>query len=88
MSGEQKTNLRYNPLMTRCRVSFIYPDGIPHTVEVQADSLYEAVAMAVAEFRADSMSGVRPRSHDGIQRRYPSSGRGAPDSPGPGHQMG
>jgi hypothetical protein len=58
MSGEQKTNLLYNPLMTRCRVSFIDPDGIPHTVEVQADSLYEAVAMAVAEFRADSMSDV------------------------------
>lgn len=44
--------------MSRCRVSFTDPDGIPHSVEVQADSLYEAVAMAVAEFRADSMTDV------------------------------
>lgn len=44
--------------MARCRVSFVDPDGIPHAVEVQADSLFEAVAMAVAEFRADPMTGV------------------------------
>jgi hypothetical protein len=44
--------------MARCRVSFTDADGIPHTVEVQADSLYEAVSMAVAEFRADPMTGV------------------------------
>lgn len=37
--------------MPRCRVSFTDPDGILHTVEVDADSLYEAVAHAVAEFR-------------------------------------
>ena len=42
--------------MARCRVSFTDPDGIPHTVDVQADSLYEAVALAVAEFHADSMT--------------------------------
>lgn len=50
--------LRYNPRMARRRVSFTDPDGIPHAVEVHADSLFEAVAMAVAEFRTDSMSGV------------------------------
>ena len=44
--------------MARCRVSFTDPDGIPHAVEVQADSLFEAVAIAVAEFRADSMTEV------------------------------
>ena len=40
--------------MARCRVSFTDTDGIAHAVEVQADSLYVAVALAVAEFRLDS----------------------------------
>ena len=40
--------------MARCRVSFTDPERIVHAVEVQADSLYEAVALAVAEFRLDS----------------------------------
>jgi hypothetical protein len=38
--------------VARCRVSFTDQDGILHAVEVDADSLYEAVAHAVAEFRA------------------------------------
>jgi hypothetical protein len=42
--------------MNRCRVSFTDSNGIPHDVEVQAESLYEAVALAVAEFRADKMT--------------------------------
>jgi hypothetical protein len=39
-----------------CRVSFTDTNGIPHDVEVQAESLYEAVALAVAEFRADKLT--------------------------------
>jgi hypothetical protein len=39
--------------MVRCRVSFVDFDGISHTVVVDAESLYEAVGLAVAEFRAD-----------------------------------
>ena len=35
-----------------CTVSFTGPDGIRHSVDVQAESLYEAVALAVREFRA------------------------------------
>jgi hypothetical protein len=42
--------------MNRCRVSFTDTNGIPHDVDVQAESLYEAVALAVAEFRADKMT--------------------------------
>ena len=42
--------------VTRCRVSFTDSEGIPHTVEVQAESLYEAVAFAVAEFRSDLLT--------------------------------
>jgi hypothetical protein len=42
--------------MNRCRVSFTDTNGIPHDVEVQAESLYEAVALAVAEFRTDKLT--------------------------------
>lgn len=41
--------------VSRCRVSFSDTDGILHTAEVEADSLYEAVAKAVAEWRDDEM---------------------------------
>ncbi len=36
---------------SRCRVSYLDQEGLDHAVEVEAESLYEAVAMAVAEFR-------------------------------------
>ena len=39
----------------RCAVSFTDSDGIAHTARVQAESLYEAVALAVAEFRQDPL---------------------------------
>lgn len=35
-----------------CTVSFTGHDGIRHSVNVQAETLYEAVALAVREFRA------------------------------------
>jgi hypothetical protein len=38
--------------MARCRVSYKNEDGL-HSVEVEAESLYEAVAEAVAKFRED-----------------------------------
>jgi len=38
-----------------CNVSFTDSDGLSHTAHVQAESLYEAVALAVAEFREDPM---------------------------------
>jgi hypothetical protein len=39
----------------RCSVSFTDSDGLSHTAHVQAESLYEAVALAIAEFRDDRM---------------------------------
>ena len=33
-----------------CRVSHLDKEGLDHAVEVEAESLYEAVAIAVAEF--------------------------------------
>jgi hypothetical protein len=54
--GDDRANIRrttsYNLRVARCRVSFTDPEGILHAVEVDVDSLYEAVAHAVAEFRA------------------------------------
>ena len=44
--------------ISRCRVSFTDTEGISHSVEVQAESLYEAVALAVSEFRNDSVTSM------------------------------
>lgn len=46
--------------LSRCRVSFTDPDGIAHAVQVEAESVYEAVALAVAEFRKDALSPSAP----------------------------
>ena len=39
----------------RCKVSFIDSEGLSHAIHVQAESLYEAVALAITEFRNDQM---------------------------------
>ena len=39
--------------LARCKVSFTDSDGLSHRVHVQAESLYEAVALAMAGFRDD-----------------------------------
>ena len=41
---------------SRCRVSFIDFNGVLHGVYVDAESLYESVAVAVAQFREDDVS--------------------------------
>lgn len=41
---------------SRCRVSYTDPEGIIHAIDVDAESLYEAVAIAVAEFREDALN--------------------------------
>jgi hypothetical protein len=46
--------------MGACRVSYTDADGAEHTVEVEADSLYEAVALAVAEFRQGEITSEPP----------------------------
>lgn len=44
-----------------CVVSFVDPEGTRHSIEVAAESLYEAAALAVAEFRRHPWSdGVQP----------------------------
>jgi hypothetical protein len=44
----------------RCRVSFSDSEGIHHGVDVDAETLYEAVAIAVASFREDDVSPSDP----------------------------
>jgi len=41
--------------VSRCRVTFTDTHGIAHAVEVDAETLYEAVALAVAEFRQEAI---------------------------------
>ena len=41
--------------MARCLVSFTDADKTEHAAEVEAESLYEAVALAVADFREDPL---------------------------------
>jgi hypothetical protein len=48
---------------SRCRVSFTDSDGILHGVDVEAESLFEALAIAVASFRDDEVS---PPDIDGM----------------------
>jgi hypothetical protein len=45
---------------TRCRVSYTDSEGIVHSVDVEAESLYEAVAIAVAQFRDDHLNPAAP----------------------------
>jgi hypothetical protein len=39
----------------RCAVSFTDSDGISHIAHVYAESLYEAVGLAIAEFKQDHL---------------------------------
>jgi len=41
-----------------CRVSFTDPEGVTHSVVVSAASVYEAAALAVAEFRRAQLADV------------------------------
>jgi hypothetical protein len=45
---------------SRCRVSFTDSEGVLHGLDVDAESLYEAVAIAVAQFRDDDISPALP----------------------------
>jgi hypothetical protein len=61
-----------------CRVSFKDPSGIQHAVDVAADSLYEAAALAVVEFRRQGLvettigpgTELRVRSFLAVTRHY------------------
>lgn len=46
--------------MGACRVSYVDVEGVNHAVEVEAESLYEAVALAVSEFRRGEITTELP----------------------------
>ena len=48
------------PTTRTCAVSFTDSEGITHSVEVSAASLYEAAVLALAEFRRAGIATVTP----------------------------
>jgi hypothetical protein len=62
--GEHKTNIhryiRADGRLTVPRILNIHSEGVAHAVEVDADSRYEAVALAVAEFREEAANPSQP----------------------------
>jgi hypothetical protein len=46
----------------KCRVAFTDSEGVSHSVEVVASTLYEAAALAVAEFRRCGFADAAPGS--------------------------
>ena len=61
--------------MKACRVSFTDGDRIKHTVEVQAESLFEAVGLAIVLFRRSDYFGCDPVGHTEftVEAREPST---------------
>jgi trans-aconitate methyltransferase len=48
--------------ISRCRVSYTDPKGLIHGIDVDAESLFEAVAIAVAQFREDDINPYTPEA--------------------------
>jgi hypothetical protein len=51
---------RIVPTARTCAVSFTDSEGITHSVEISASSLYEAAVLALAEFRRSGIAAVTP----------------------------
>src|SRR5262245_66026079 len=57
-----------------CTVSFTGPSGVRHTVEVTAESLYEAAALALQVLRRDAwVDQIAPGTEIEVQVRAPSA---------------
>ena len=54
-----------------CTVSFTGPDGIRHSVNIQAETLYEAVVLAIRAFREHDCA-PGPAAHLDIEVKSPS----------------
>jgi hypothetical protein len=57
-----------------CAVSFTDSEGVQHSVQVSAASLYEAAAEALAAFRQGSFCGRHVRAGDSINHPRESAG--------------
>ena len=72
IKGEYATLRRVS--VRACAVSFVDVRGIRHTVEVQAESLYEAAVLAVKAFRSDPwIERVGPATVLDVDVREPST---------------
>jgi hypothetical protein len=62
------------PVM-RCQVSFLDSDGTEHAVEVEAETLYDAVGLAIARFHdaPDDMLCISPRGRFTVEVRQPTT---------------
>ena len=62
------------PVM-RCRVSFLDSDGTEHAVEIEAETLYDAVGLAIALFHdaPDAMLCISPRGRFTVEIRQPTT---------------
>lgn len=49
--------------MGLCKVTFTDSDAVDHSAKVEANSFYEAVALAVVEFREDPLLSEAPNLH-------------------------
>src|SRR5439155_11989308 len=85
-SGEQKANMiRWPAVALRtCTVTFTGPSGIRHSVEVTAESIYEAAALGVSALKDDGWADViAPGTEFEVQvarANHLSSAHGAADS--------
>ena len=59
----------------RCRVAFIDSEGTEHSVEVEAETLYDAVGLAIARFHAapSEMLCTTPRNRFTVEVRQPTT---------------
>ena len=56
----------------RCRVSFIDSDGTEHAVEVEAETLFDAVGLAIARFHAAPLRrSSHPSQAEGTAKNSP-----------------
>lgn len=76
VNGEQKANmLRFRPVALRvCTVSFKSATGISHSVDVEAETLYEAAGIGLARLKKDGwIEGLGPGTRLEIAVREPST---------------
>lgn len=74
--GEYKANLLAFPAVgvRLCTVSFKGPDGVSHSVDVEAESLFEAGALALSRLRKSGWAeNVGPGTRLDIQVREPAT---------------
>lgn len=76
IAGEDKTNvlLSHAVALRTCTVSFTGPSGVRHSVEVTAESVYEAAALGVSALKNSGwVDAIAPGTELEIQVREPAS---------------